>query len=273
VTEENLIQIRSWFTDYCSSFYSNKEEDQRHFLLKEEHTHNVCANIVRIAADEGLDDERLLLAEVVALLHDVGRFEQYHQFRTFRDSISVDHAALGAEIIREIDLLADLYPHERDVVNHAVENHNAFRIPRKFEGDNHYYLQLLRDADKLDIWRVFCENYEQPLEKRSAVVELDFPDLPFCSPEVLSKVAGKELVHLSYARTLSDFKLVQLSWVYDLTFTESFRIVSERDLVREIAATLPDEEGIQEAIEAVLNFVAERACLENGIASALPGCP
>jgi hypothetical protein len=263
VTEENLRQIRAWFTEYCNSFYSENENDLRHFLLKEEHTHNVCANSIRVATDDGLDEGRLLLAETVALLHDVGRFEQYHQFRTFRDSISVDHAALGAEIIREIDLLADLYPHERDVVNHAVENHNAFTIPEKFEGDTRYFLQLLRDADKLDIWRVFIENYELPVEKRSAVVELDFPNLPHCSPDVLKKVAGRELVRLSSARTLSDFKLVQLSWVYDLTFTESFRIMAERDIVRRIATTLPGGDDVRAAVETVLSFIAERIGMES----------
>jgi hypothetical protein len=258
VTEENLIQIRAWFTEYCSSFYSDNEDDQRHFLLKEEHTHNVCANIIRLAADEGLDDDRLLLAEATAILHDVGRFEQYHQFRTFRDSISVDHAALGAELIREIDLLADLFPHERDVVNHAVESHNAFLIPKEIQGDQLYFLKLLRDADKIDIWRVFIENYELPVEKRSEVVELNFPRQPQCSSDVLEKVARGELVPLSSARTLNDFKLLQLAWVYDLTFTESFRILAERDIVRRIAATLPDGNGVQVAVDTILSYVDDR---------------
>jgi hypothetical protein len=258
VTEENLIQIRAWFAQYCSSFYSDNEDDQRHYLLKEVHTHNVCANIIRLAADEGLEDDRLLLAETVAILHDVGRFEQYHQFRTFRDSVSVNHAALGAEIIREIDLLADLFPHEREVVNHAVECHNAFTIPKNSLGDQLFFLQLLRDADKLDIWRVFIENYEQPVEKRSAVVELGFPNEPHCSQEVLEMVARRELVPLSSVRTLSDFKLVQLSWVFDLTFPESYRIIAERDLVRQIAMTIPEGEGVQQAVESILGFAAEK---------------
>jgi hypothetical protein len=262
VTEENLIQIRAWFAQYCSSFYSDNEDDQRHYLLKEVHTHNVCANIIRLAAEEGLEDDRLLLAETVAILHDVGRFEQYHQFRTFRDSVSVNHAALGAEIIREIDLLADLFPHEREVVNHAVECHNAFTIPKNCQGDQLFFLQLLRDADKLDIWRVFIENYEQPVEKRSAVVELGFPNEPYCSQEVLKMVARRELVPLSSVRTLSDFKLVQLSWVFDLTFTESYRIIAERDIVRQIAITLPEGKGVQQAVETILGFVAEKIASE-----------
>lgn len=264
MTEENLIQIRAWFAEYCSTFYSDNEDDQRHFILKEEHTHNVCANIIRVATDEGLGDDLLLLAEVVALLHDVGRFEQYHQFRTFRDSVSVDHAALGAEIIREIDLLADLFPHERDVVNHAVESHNVFLIPKDIQGDQLFFLKLLRDADKLDIWRVFIENYELPVEKRSEVVELGFPNLPECSPAVLEKVARRELVPLSSALTLSDFKLLQLAWVYDVTFTESFRIIAERDIIRRIAATLPDGDGVPEAVETILNFVDERIARDIG---------
>lgn len=258
MTEECLRHIRAWFVDYCNSFYSEKESENYHFRLKEKHTHNVCANILRIAGNEGLVDDRLLLAETVALLHDVGRFEQYHQFRTFRDSISVDHAALGAEIIREVDLLADLFPHERDVVNHAVENHNAFTISKELQGDQLYFLQLLRDADKLDIWRVFIENYEQPVEKKSSVVELGFPDQPYCTPDVLEMVARQELVDLSTARTLSDFKLIQLSWVYDLTFAESFRIVAEREYVRGITQTLPEEKGIRTAVAAVQGFIEER---------------
>lgn len=259
MTEESLRHIRAWFIEYCSSFYSEQETVNYHFRLKEKHTHNVCANIIRIATDEGLGDDRLLLAETVALLHDVGRFEQYHQFRTFRDGISVDHAALGAEIIREVDLLADLLPHERDVVNQAVENHNAFTIPAELQGDPLYFLQLLRDADKLDIWRVFIENYGQPVDKRSSIVELGFPDQPYCTPDVLETVARQQLVDLSAAQTLSDFKLVQLSWVYDLTFAESFRIVAEREYVKGIVLTLPQESAINSAVAAITGFVEERA--------------
>jgi len=271
VTEDNLTRIRAWFAEYCSTFYSDNEDDQRHFILKEEHTHNVCANIIRVAAEEGLESDRLLLAEATAILHDVGRFEQYHQFRTFRDSVSVDHAALGAEIIREIDLLADLFPHERDVVNHAVENHNAFLIPEDIQGDQLFFLKLLRDADKLDIWRVFIDNYELPSEKRSGVVELGFPNQAHCSAEVLDTIARKELVPLSMVTTLSDFKLLQLAWVYDLTFRESFRIIAERDLVRRLAATLPDDNGVYAAVDTVLNHVNHKLAEETRVDTVCSG--
>ncbi len=256
--EKNLGFVRGWFAGYCQSFYSENVEDQRNILLKEKHTHLVCANIIRIAAAEGLNQDDLLLAETIALLHDVGRFEQYRQYRTFRDSISVNHAALGAEIIREIDLLADLSPRERDLVNDSVESHNIFAVPKKIQGEHRYFLQLVRDADKLDIWRVFTEYYEQPESERSSVAGLGFPDRSECSPEVLDTVANGEIARLSSARTLNDFKLVQLSWVYDLTFPESFRMVAERDAVHGIAQTLPATEGVRRTVEAVKGYVEER---------------
>jgi hypothetical protein len=150
------------------------------------------------------------------------------------------------------------------VVSHAVESHNAFVVPKQFQGDSLYFLQLVRDADKLDIWRVFQEYYAQAQGERSAVVGLDFPDRPECSPEILDKLTKGELVRLSAAKTLSDFKLIQLSWSYDLTFRESFRMVAEREHVKGIAATLPDLPEVRRAEEAVLCFVEEKLSQDAG---------
>lgn len=259
--DKDLDRIRGWFAEYCQYFYSVDMEEQRNVLLKEEHTHRVCANIIRIAAAEGLGSEDLKLAETIALLHDVGRFEQYRQFRTFRDAVSVNHAALGAEIIRDVDLLAGLSPRERDLVNDSVEAHNVFKIPKTIQGEHRFFLQLIRDADKLDIWRVFSEYYGQPEGERSSAAGLGFPDLPECSPEVLEKLTGRETVRLSYAKTLNDFKLVQLSWIFDLVFPESFHIVAEREIVDGIACWLPETEGARIAVETVRYFVDERRSL------------
>ena len=41
------------------------------------------------------------VAEAIALFHDVGRFPQYARYKTFRDSISTNHAALGASVLFE----------------------------------------------------------------------------------------------------------------------------------------------------------------------------
>ena len=94
-----LEQYRTWFSRFVQVHSSADGRDQQNILLKEEHTHRVCDNTRRIAAGLSLDADDAALAEAIALFHDVGRFPQYRQYRTFQDSISVNHAALGARVL------------------------------------------------------------------------------------------------------------------------------------------------------------------------------
>ena len=56
----------------------------------------------------GLSGEALYMAETAALLHDIGRFEQFHRYKTFSDARSEDHAALGVDAIKEEGLLQSI---------------------------------------------------------------------------------------------------------------------------------------------------------------------
>jgi putative nucleotidyltransferase with HDIG domain len=267
--QDNVNTIRSWFSGYCRSFYSPDEEFQKNIVLKEEHTFRVCANTEKICREESLDDEAILLAEVIALLHDVGRFEQYRQFKTFRDSISVNHAELGAQILEDYEVLAPLYPHERSLIAHAVELHNVFAIPTKIPEETQFFLKIIRDADKLDIWRVFLEYFGQPEDKRASAAGLGLPDRPACSPEVLDRLTHQKMVRLSSVETLNDFKLMQLSWVYDLNFTASFRLLAERDDISGLVATLPEDERVADSVQVVREFAERRLQTTGGSAAIL----
>ena len=254
VKQRELNLLRNWFNGFCSSFRQKDPEQQRNIALKVEHTGRVCSNIRLIAGAESLDDERSRVAEAIALLHDVGRFPQYHRFRTFKDSESVNHAELAADILVRAKALDNLAANEQDVVIEAVRLHNAFRMPPEADREILLYLKLIRDADKLDIWRVFMEFYRLPHEQRASAVALGFPDLPQCSSEALAALSRRELVDLSTVKTLNDFKLLQLSWVYDLNFTASFALLRDRDYIDLLGAALPGREDVQEAVESVKHF-------------------
>ena len=251
---ENVTAIREWFSKYCRSFDSEDDDIRKNMALKEEHTYRVCSNILELCRGESMDDGHMLIAETIALLHDVGRFEQYRQFKTFRDGISVNHAELGSRIIEDYEVLASLFPRERAIIAHSVEHHNAFAIPNTLPEQTQLFLKLIRDADKLDIWRVFVEYFGQPEEERASAAGLGLPDKPKCSPSVLEQISSGKMVRLSTVKTLNDFKIMQLSWVYDLNFGSSFRLVTERDCINELAATLPREGRVEEAIQAVREF-------------------
>lgn len=253
-----LSALKTWFADYCRSFYSADADEQRNIYLKELHTSNVCDNIISIARDELLNEEQQLLAEVIALFHDVGRFPQYRQYKTFKDSDSTNHAALGAKVLRENNVLARFPKDDQDTIIQAVRLHNVFAIPAKLSADGELFLKLIRDADKLDIWRVFIEYYALPEAERASAVGLGFPDLPVCSDEVLACLEDGRMVNLSMLKTLNDFKLLQLSWVFDLNFAASFRLLKERDYIGNIAATLPTNARIDALAKRLREHVEER---------------
>jgi HD superfamily phosphohydrolase YqeK len=255
----DLDYFRAWFTGYAQTFYTDNAEDNKNIHLKVRHTSSVCDNAVLIAGDEDLGDDRVLITQTAALFHDVGRFLQYSKYKTFRDSISVNHGRLGAEILREKEILAHLPCFEQELVLNTVQFHNTFEIPAFGDEDKVLFLRVIRDADKLDIWRVFAEYYHSTEDDQPSAAGLGLPDLPDYSHTVLACLRNKTLASLSDLRTLNDFKLMQLSWVYDLNFRHSFRLLEERHLLHKIASTLPQAEDIAGALAGVEEFIREKS--------------
>ena len=252
----DLASLTAWFASYCGSFRSSDAEVQRNFDLKELHTRNVCEAARLIA--QGGGERRQMLAQVAALCHDLGRFPQYREYGTFLDSQSVNHAQLSARILKESSLLDFLPKAERDSVHFAVRLHNAFQIPAGLPPETEDLLRLVRDADKLDIWRVFVDYFFAPESERASGAGLGFPDLPDCSPEVLAAVEAGQMVQLTMLKSLHDFKLLQLSWVYDINFQSTLRLIKERGVLEQLAATLPKDAAVLAILDRVKDYLEQR---------------
>jgi HD domain len=254
-----LESLKEWFAVYCRRFYTGSTKDDRNYALKEEHTSRVCSNMKHLTGRLGLAENVRTTAEVIALFHDVGRFEQYRRHQTFRDADSENHATLGVRVLttgRVLDTLAD---EERRTIFRAVALHNVFRLPDTLAGRDLLFTRLIRDADKLDIWRVFIDYYGLPEEERASAVGLGFPDLPGCSPAVLESLHRREMVNLATVKSLNDFKLLQLSWAFDLNFTHSFQLVLERNAIGLMSGTLPADPEVGRGLQVVRDFVESKA--------------
>ena len=255
----DLIRLQQWFDKYVTSFYDLEPDGLRNIILKKEHTMQVVAGMASIAAGERLNKEETMIASTVALLHDVGRFPQYRRWRTFRDSDSDNHARLSLEVIRSEQLLGNLTDDERLLIEEAVRFHNLLALPEQIESPTDRYIKLIRDADKLDIWRVFLEYYQLPEEQRASAVGLGFPDRPEVTPECLDALSSGKIVRLEQARVLNDFKLLQISWVYDLNFDTTRRLLLEREYLPRLAATLPDNATVTRAVRRAVSELAVSA--------------
>jgi len=195
-------------------------------------------------------------------------WQKWRPFRTFKDSASKNHAHLSTQVMRQNSLLDFLPEAERECVEMAVRLHNQFKVPDGLSQYTETLLKLLRDADKLDIWRVFIEYFDLPEAERASAAGLDFPDLPSCSKEVLATIGAGEMVQLSTLKSLNDFKLLQLSWVYDINSRSALELVRERAVLDRFAAILPKDAAVVDVLARVREYLDGR--LDNGAGEDFP---
>lgn len=248
-----LDLIGSWFDGYVEPFLDTDDEGIKNIRLKIEHTRKVCEVMALLSAGEELPEDEARIASAVALLHDIGRFPQYRRWRTFLDSSSDNHARLAIEVIREEKILDGIDASERLLIEEAVRFHNLLAPPQTVQSPTRRYIDLIRDADKLDIWRVFVELLAQPPEERASAATLGLEDLPGkVSERCIAALNAGAIVRLDTIRCFNDFKLLQISWAYDLTYDTSRRLLLERGYIPALAATLPERDDIRGAVAKAL---------------------
>lgn len=253
INEEHLTRFRSWFSNYVGSYPATDP-----VVLKKEHSLKVCREILSIGSKLNLDTERMLLAETAALFHDIGRFEQYNRYRTFVDHKSENHADLGVKVLREKEILDLLDKRSRDVIFKSILNHNRLHIPEGETESVVFFSKLLRDADKIDIYRVVTDYYRDPSADRSAAIELDLPDIPDVSDEILHGLRTGRPADHQRLKSLNDFKLLQLGWVYDVNFKPSLQIIHDRGYLKLLREVLPQSVAIDEAYSVVIGVLEKR---------------
>jgi len=244
ITKEHLNKFEKWFAGYLRPFQEGDEELRRNTLLKKEHTRRVRDEITGLGRELGLPEEDMRIADTLALFHDIGRFEQYSRYRTFVDRDSEDHAALGVKILDQHRVLAGLEERTRELILKAISYHNRVSLPEEESPSCLFFTRLLRDADKLDIWKVVTDYYRRKDPARDRAIELGLPDTPGFSPEVGEALLQKEIVRADRLRNLNDFKLLQVGWVYGLNFPPAFERVRRRGYLDIIRRYLPTTEEI-----------------------------
>lgn len=258
MNREDLKCLKGWIDEYISGYYTSDSGYNYPLKLKKDHTTRVCDNIVMIGKAMSLSDYELILAETMALFHDMGRFEQYAKYGTFSDLASENHAKLSLRQMSIHGVLANHTADEKRFIFKAIAYHNAAALPDVKDEQELFYMRLLRDADKLDIWKVVIDYYHNRNHLKSPAIELNLSDDPIWSGKIIDAVVNKKTVHIKDVKTLNDFKLLQISWVFDLNFTPSFQMVEKQKYLHQIAATLPQSKDIEEAVSMAHSYVKSR---------------
>jgi len=251
-------ELKNRFFTYVQNFENGDDTLTENTILKKKHTIRVCKEILTIGNSLKLSQDKLHFAEITALFHDIGRFEQYAKYRTFADGKSVNHALLGVEILQKNKILDILDDSTKSLVYRIISYHNRALLPEKETKTCLFFTKLLRDADKLDIWRVVTGYYRQDSQTRNGALELDLPDTPGFSDKVYEGLMRQKIVDFRHVKNLNDFKLLQVGWVFDINFDATFAAIQKRRYLNIIQEALPDSEKIHRLFGFIQSYLNQK---------------
>lgn len=197
---------------------------------KVEHTLRVAGNCERITASLGMNDDDVTFAWFLGLLHDIGRFEQVRRFGTFVDSVSVDHAEFGADLLFH-EKLIDSFPAEslpeKDLrlLETAIRFHNKLTLPDNLDESTRRFCEIIRDADKADIFRVVAE---LPFEERIGTSRGLIQEDGEASEAVMDCVLQHRCVPRAIRKNRFEGHISHCCLAFELVFPEIRRIVREQ---------------------------------------------
>lgn len=225
-----LGRLAEKYDGYVRSFADESGRLPEMMELKRRHTRCVVENASLIADGENFDPATREAALAAALLHDTGRYEQLRRYNTFRDSDSVDHAVFSHDIVRERGWLDGLCDGETgDAVLKAVLYHNRRELPQGLGELTAACSRTVRDADKLDIFRVAEERISNTDWRRDTTAFWNLSADAPPDPGVVGCILDSKSVDYQMIRSLSDFIIIQVGWMISgLYYATSRRLCRER---------------------------------------------
>lgn len=285
----NREHIKKTFQEYTDRYDSTNPK----IKLKIDHTYRVANLCEQIAQSLELSAAEVDLAWLSGMLHDVGRFEQLRRYNTFSDAQSIDHARFAVELLYDEGLIADYVPEisttelvagartwrsmgganesptaqSEDMplsdilqtLRIAIGEHSAYRIQKGLDERTRMFCQILRDADKVDIFRVICD---MPMEEVYGFQTKDILRSAI-TPEVMQAFYEHHAVLRKLKKCPADYIVAHGSLTFELVYPESLRIAKEQGYLKQMMSFQsenPDTAEIFEDLRKDLNgYLEERS--------------
>lgn len=225
----NIDNAKEEFIRYRNLFDKDNANIERKYI----HTINVMNLSETIAKSLNLNEEEIKLAKLIALLHDIARFEEYKGVKketTFVNFEIYDHASRGVEILKENNFIRKFIQENKydDIIYAAIRNHNKNKIEDNLTEEKILYCKILRDADKLDILRLSATTYWKN--------ETEKVETAMINKEMLTEFCNHHTIDTSKITENTQLdKLVKvIAFIYDLQYKKSFEILKEKDYFNKI---------------------------------------
>lgn len=222
----NIEKAKETFKKYVEKY--NPEDAQ--IKLKIEHIERVSQIAKKMAKELNLNQEDTELAELIGLLHDIGRFEQIRIYHTFKDKKSINHGEYGAQILFENGLIREFIETDEfdEIIKLAVRNHNKDKIEEGLTQRQMLHAKLIRDADKTDIFYLLITGEEKTIWESNNMANETITD------KIFNQFVENRHIIYKDIETSGDLLVAHFTYIYDLYFKPAFTIFKTNKYIEQL---------------------------------------
>ena len=231
-----MIDIKKARIEYKQYVDKYTREGNPKILSKVRHMNRVADNSKIIAQSLNLDEEHIELAELIGLLHDIGRFEQLRIYDTYLDYKSIDHAKLGVKILFEDGYIRKFVENQKydNVIYKAIWNHNKYKIEDGLTDEEQMHCKIIRDADKLDIYNIIAN---EGIKNHTSFESEDYSKEKL-SDEIYKDFVQNRVISYSKMKTNIDHMVAWLGYAFDINYDKSFEIIKQEKYISKIVSVV-----------------------------------
>lgn len=220
----DILKAKKVFKEYIKNY--NPEDGK--IKIKIAHIERVSQIAKRLAEELGLEEEDIKLAELIGLLHDIGRFEQIKVYNTFLDKDSIDHGEYAIKVLYEDGLIKkflDTYKYD-NIIKKSILNHNQAKIEEGLLERENLHSKIIRDADKMDIFYVLTTG-----DKKELYGEIEYEKI---TNNIYEQFLNDKLINYNDLKTNVDLLVAQFTYVYDFNFKQSLEFIKENQYIEKL---------------------------------------
>lgn len=211
------------------NYIDNFDKNDGGIKLKIAHTYGVVKCSEYISSRLNLNEEDIELSKVIALLHDIGRFEQVKMTHSFLDNNGFDHAEYGVKLLFEDGKIRDFLKDNKydNIIYKAIKNHNKYKIEEGLQDDELLHAKIIRDADKMDNFRVKeTEDFENMFDYNSKTINYEL-----ITQEVYDDFMNCKTILTTKRKTQIDFWVSYIAFIFDLSFDASLKYIKDKNYI------------------------------------------
>lgn len=217
----DITKAKKAFKEYVKNY----DIENPKIKLKIAHIERTSEVARKMAESLELQKEDIELAELIGLLHDIGRFEQVRKYNTFVDHLSENHAKIGVDILFKDGLIRRFIEDDKydKIIELAIINHNKDKnmLPTNLSPKEELHVKLIRDSDKVDIIYILT------FDDQKTLWDSDDLNKEIFSDDIYNEFIKDHNIIYKNRKTNADKLISQFAFAFDFNFDYGLKYIDE----------------------------------------------